>query len=358
MKARYLDQPSAVRPGEELPVDRLAAYLQEHLPEQTGELSVQQFPSGHSNLTFLVRLGEQEMVLRRPPYGAKIKTAHDMGREFFILSRLRAVYECVPRPLLYCEDESVIGAPFYVMQRVQGTVLRAETPAGFEPTPDFWRALSTVFVDNLVEIHAVDYAAAGLEELGKPAGYCERQVRGWTERYLHARTDDIPEIERVAGWLADRLPPAEASGTALIHNDYKYDNLVLDLAGPESKPRITAVLDWEMATIGDPLMDLGTSLGYWVEENDPEELRQIAFGLTMLPGNFTREEIVQRYARVSGRDVSNIKFYYVYALFKIAVIIQQIYNRWNQGLTSDDRFAGLIKAVHILGRTAARASEL
>jgi aminoglycoside phosphotransferase (APT) family kinase protein len=292
------------------------------------------------------------MVLRRPPFGANIKSAHDMGREFKILSHLHPVYSQVPRPLLYCDDASVIGAPFYLMERVKGIILRDEPPPGLALAPELMRDLSNAFVDNLAAIHAVDYRAAGLGELGKPIGYVARQVRGWTERYVNAKTDDILEMERVAAWLAEHLPPE--SGATLIHNDYKYDNLVLEL---HNLTRLRAVLDWEMATIGDPLMDLGTTLGYWVEQSDSEERQSVAPCLTMLPGNLTREQIVQRYAQVSGRDVSSIRFYYVYGLFKIAVIIQQIYNRWKQGFSQDPRFEEMIGSVRAFGKDAARAIE-
>ena len=351
MSSNLIDQPRDVRGGEELPIEKLAAYLQQHLPDLSGDVVVKQFPSGHSNLTFLLQIGEQEFVLRRPPFGANIKTAHDMGREYKILSHLHPVYGKVPRPLLYCGDESVLGAPFYVMERVRGIILRAKPPQELALTPEVMRDLSLAFVDNLAAIHAVDYVAAGLDDLGKPHGYVARQARGWTERYVNAKTDDIPDIERVAAWLAEHLPPE--SGATLIHNDYKYDNLVLD---PQDL-HIRAVLDWEMATIGDPLMDLGTSLGYWVEANDSEELRALAFGLTMLPGNLSRGEIVQRYAQTSRRDVSHIQFYYVYALFKIAVIVQQIYNRYKQGYSHDPRFANMIDAVRVLAKIAAREIE-
>ena len=351
MENNLLDQPRDVRRGEELPITNLTKYLREHLPDARGDLVVKQFPSGHSNLTFLLQIGEQELVLRRPPFGANIQTAHDMGREYKILSHLHPVYDKVPRPLLYCADESVIGAPFYVMERVRGIVLRAKPPQGLTLTPEVMRDLSLAFVDNLAAIHSIDCTAADLGDLGKPQGYAARQVRGWTERYANAKTDDVPDIERVAAWLAEHIPTE--SGAALIHNDYKYDNLVLD---PDDLG-IRAVLDWEMATIGDPLMDLGTSLGYWVEQNDPAELRALAFGPTMLPGNLSRDEIVQRYARVTGRDVAHIQFYYVYALFKIAVIVQQIYNRYKQGFSHDPRFAKMIDAVRVLGMTAAREIE-
>jgi len=345
-----IDEPQSVRSGEELPIAQLSNYLTSKLPDIRGDLSIKQFPSGHSNLTYSVQIGAQEFVLRRPPFGAKIKTAHDMGREYKILSQLHPIYNKVPRPLLYCDDESIIGAPFFVMERVKGIVLRANPPEGVNLSPQVMTKFSTEFIHNLAAIHALDYKATGLDDLGKPQGYVARQVRGWTERYVNAKTDDIPEMERVATWLADekRLPPER--GTALIHNDYKYDNLVLD---PHTLS-IRAVLDWEMATIGDPLMDLGTSLGYWVEEDDPEELRAIAFGLTALPGNLTRDELVQLYAIFSGHDVSEFQFYYVFGIFKIAVIVQQIYARYKRGATQDARFASLIDAVKILSVTAAR----
>jgi aminoglycoside phosphotransferase (APT) family kinase protein len=275
-----------------------------------------------------------------------------MGREHHILSHLVDAYPRVPRPLLYCADESVLGAPFYVMERLTGVILRASAPAGLELPPTLMHHLSENFVDNLVEIHRLDYEAVGLGDLGRPAGYVRRQIEGWTRRYRDARTDDISDIERVAAWLADHMPPEV--GASLIHNDYKYDNLVLD---PEDLSRIVGVLDWEMATVGDPLMDLGTTLGYWVDPDDPVELRSLAFTLTTLPGNLNRRDLAQRYAEQSGLDLSNILFYYVYALFKIAVIVQQIYARYKVGLTTDERFAMMGYVVQMLGKAAVLAIE-
>ncbi len=347
-----MDEPRAVRPGEELDIPRLADFFRRHYPELSGAITVQQFPSGHSNLTFYLQVGERAVVLRRPPAGAAIKSAHDMAREYRILSLLQPVYALAPRPLVYCDDVSVLGVPFYVMERVQGVVLRDSLPPGMTATPELMRQISTAFVDNLAAIHALDYGAAGLGDLGRPAGYVRRQVQGWTERYANARTEAIPDVENVAGWLAEHLP--RDSGAALIHNDYKYDNLVLD---PQNLAHIRAVLDWEMATIGDPLMDLGTTLGYWVEENDPPEMHEVGCCVTAEPGNFTRAEIVERYARTSGRDVSEIKFYYVYALFKIAVISQQIYRRWRDGFSQDPRFGEMRKNVVVLSRTAAHVID-
>ena len=347
-----LDQATNPRPGEELDSAKLEPYLLSNLPELTGPLSVQQFPGGHSNLTYQIALGETQLVLRRPPFGKKIKSAHDMGREYRILSNLVKVYPRVPRPLLYCEDVAILGAPFYVMERVQGVVLRAQPPDGLELTPDTMQRLSTAFIDNLAAIHAVDYQAAGLAELGKPEGYVERQISGWSKRYRNAQTDEIASIDQTADWLAANMPAD--SPPALIHNDYKYDNLLLD---PDDLSNIRAVLDWEMATVGDPLMDLGTTLAYWVESTDPPELQALAFGPTARPGSFTRTELLQRYQQQTGRELPDMLFYYVYALFKLAVIVQQIYARYKSGHSQDTRFASMIQVVRIMGNTATRAIE-
>jgi aminoglycoside phosphotransferase (APT) family kinase protein len=349
----FTDQSGPVRTGEELDAVRLASYLKQHLTALDGPLIVEQFPSGFSNLTYLIRIGEREVVLRRPPVGAKIKTAHDMLREYRILSHLFPFYRKVPLPLLYCDDISVIGAPFYVMERVKGIILRAQSPAGVELTEETMRRLSTAFVDNLAEIHRFDFESAGLSDLGTPAGYVKRQVDGWTKRYYAARTDQVAEVDRIASWLQEHQPPDSPNG-ALIHNDYKYDNLVLS---PDDLSRVLAVLDWEMATIGDPLMDLGTTLGYWVEATDSDEWQQYGFVLTRLPGNLTRDEILIAYADKSGREVSNPVFYYVYGLMKIAVIVQQIYFRYRQGFTKDPRFAALNRLVKACGVQAERAIE-
>jgi aminoglycoside phosphotransferase (APT) family kinase protein len=359
MATDLLDQPQRVRSGEELDVPKLEAFLKARFPDLAGPIAVEQFPKGYSNLTYSVRFGDREMVLRRPPFGAKIKTAHDMGREYRILSHISPRYPKVPRPLVYCADESVLGAPFYLMERVSGIILRATPPPGLELSPPVMRSLAENFIENLVELHALDYAAAGLADLGKPDGYVTRQIEGWTKRYQNARTDDIPDMDRLARWLADHLP-AE-SGACLIHNDYKYDNLVLapaSLSPPrgegsaQNSLHIKALLDWEMATIGDPLMDLGCTLGYWVDADDPEEWQQQSFGVTTLPGNLNREELLHRYSQLSARNASQPVFYYAYGLFKIAVIVQQIYARFKQGVTKDERFARLIHTVRAASHTA------
>ena len=353
MSSDWIDSPTSVREGEELDLARLGAYLEAHLPNLDGPFEVEQYPRGFSNLTYLVRAGERELVLRRPPFGAAVKSGHDMGREHRILTALAGRYDKAPRPLLYCEDPRVLGAPFYVMERVRGVVLRPRMPEAMRPSPERMAAIAGGFVDTLAELHAVDTEAAGLAELGRPEGYVRRQVDGWVGRYEKAKTEDIPEMTRLAGWL-DRRAPAE-SGAALIHNDFKYDNLVLD---PTDGTRVIAVLDWEMATLGDPLMDLGTSLGYWVDPDDPPELRALALSPTLLPGNPNRAELVQRYAAVSGREIADPVFYYVQGLFKIAVIVQQIYARYHAGHTADPRFANLIEGVRACSRTALRAATL
>ena len=352
-KMSNVDCSAPVRRGEELPIEALVDYLSSHLSELSGPPVVEQFPAGFSNLTYLLRFADRELVLRRPPIGAKIKTAHDMSREYRILSHLYPVYKKVPRPLLFCEDESVLGAPFYVMERVKGIILRAKPPAEIDLSPGVMRTLSETFIENLAEIHEIDYEAAGLAELGSPQGYVKRQIEGWTKRYYNARTDDVPAIERLADWLQQNLP-ADSVKAALIHNDYKYDNLVL---APDDPGRVVAVLDWEMATIGDPLMDFGTSLGYWVDAQDPEEWQRYGFGLTARPGSLTRSELLEHYSRRTGRTISEPMFYFAYGLLKIAVIVQQIYFRYQKGLTRDPRFAQLGGLVRACGELAQRAIE-
>ena len=339
-----------VRPGEELDVSRLEPFLRGHFPAETGRLRVKQFPSGHSNLTYLVTLGAREMVLRRPPFGSKVKTAHDMGREFRVLSRLHDVYPLAPKVLLYCDDEAVLGAAFYVMEPIGGVILRRTPPDGF--SADHAKRLSESFIDNLARLHSLDYAAIGLADLGKPEGYLERQVRGWIERYHASKTHEFPEAARMFEWMQQHLPLA--SDAALIHNDYKYDNVTLD---PNDITRIIGVLDWEMCTIGDPLSDLGTTLAYWIEPGDPEELKAIRWAPTDCPGTLTRAELAERYARHTGRDISNINFYLAFAYFKIAVIVQQIYYRYHQGLTKDDRFASMPGVVEALLRCSLRTID-
>lgn len=350
----WLDVSRPVREGEELDREKLEAYLGEHLDEgRDGDrLDVEQFPGGFSNLTYLLRFGGLEMVLRRPPFGNRVKTAHDMGREFQVLDKLHRVYPPAPRPYLYCEDEDVIGAPFYVMERRRGVVLRRKLPPGLEISPRLAPRLSEAFIDNLATLHTLDYEAAGLGGLGKPEGYVERQVTGWIRRYDRARTDDWPELEDLGRWITANMPAESARG--LVHNDYKYDNLVLD---PQDLARIVAVLDWEMCTLGDPLMDLGSTLAYWVEEGDDAHWRAMSFGPTDVRGSFRRQQLLERYAQKTGFDVSHMTFYYGYGLYKLAVIAQQIYYRFAKGYTQDTRFAGMNQMVGLLGRVGMAAMK-
>jgi aminoglycoside phosphotransferase (APT) family kinase protein len=353
MSAPPIDETRPVRVGEQLEIARLQDYLAAHLPAAAGPLEVEQFPHGHSNLTYLIRIGEQEWVLRRPPFGNRVKTAHDMGREYRILSRLCKVYGPAPTPVLYCEDDRILGAPFYLMERRSGVVLRGNPPPDRPMPAKLVRQLCETLVDNIALLHALDYSAAGLDDLGKPQGYVERQFTGWTKRYQDARTHDVPDLERTMTWLAANRP-AELTGATLIHNDFKFDNVVLD---PGDLTRIVAVLDWEMATLGDPLMDLGTTLAYWTEANDPAPLHQFIVGPTTQPGSMSRRELVERYSEATGRDVTNMLFCYVCGLFKVAVIAQQIYARYARGLTHDPRFATFNKVVAALGLGAVRAID-
>jgi aminoglycoside phosphotransferase (APT) family kinase protein len=348
----FEDQPSSVRPSEEIDLAALDPFLREQFPSATGQLAVAQYPSGHSNLTYFIRLGDRELVLRRPPFGSKVKTAHDMGREYRVLSKLHAAYPPAPKVLLYCDDDSILGGPFYLMEPIHGIIIRRDPPAGLAFNAETARRLSESFVDNLALLHGLDYAAIGLGDLGKPQGYMERQVRGWVERYQGSQTHDWPEVGRIACWMHDHLP--KATDAALIHNDYKYDNIVLS---PDDVTRIIGVLDWEMTTIGDPLADLGTTLAYWVDANDPEELQRIRWCPSTHPGSMTRAQLIERYSQETGRDPAQMNFYLVFARFKIAVIVQQIYYRYHYGLTKDHRFAQMPNAVKALLRASLYASE-
>jgi aminoglycoside phosphotransferase (APT) family kinase protein len=345
--ADLMDHPTGVRRGEELDLSKLEPFLRSRFPSEPGPLSLQQFPSGHSNLTYLLHLGDREMVLRRPPFGSKVKTAHDMGREFRVLSGLHSLYVPAPKVLFYCDDESILGVPFYLMEPIHGVILRRDPPAGLSFPPATARRLSESFVENLALLHSLDYAAVGLSDLGKPQGYLERQVRGWIERYHGSKTHDYPEVEKISEWMQQHIP--STGGASLIHNDYKYDNVVLD-QGDITK--IIGVLDWEMCTIGDPLADLGTTLAYWIDAADPEELHEQRSGPTTYLGSFTREELVEYYAQRTGRDVSQVPFFLTLALFKLAVIVQQIYYRFHLGITKDERFASMPRRIQILLRAA------
>lgn len=344
-----VDQAAPVRPGEALDLAALEAYLVAGGLAR-GAVRVSQFPRGFSNLTYLVEADDEAWVLRRPPAGVGKGVAHDVVREARLLQALAPVFSRVPRVVAVCDDPSVLGVPFYLMTRAHGIILRDRPPAAWAGDATIARRVSLAAIRTLAEVHAVDVYATGLEGIGHPDGYVARQVHGWRRRYEATRTGAQPALEQVAAWLEAHQPADGAA--ALVHNDFKYDNLVLDPADPS---RVVAVLDWEMATVGDPLLDLGTTLAYWVEAGDPPALRAIGLGVTTLPGTLTREEVVAEYAARTGRPVAHAIFAYAFGLYKVAVIVQQLYARFVAGHTYDARFARLDRVVSALGDAAADA---
>tara|TARA_X000000368_G_scaffold343243_1_gene281854 strand:- start:180 stop:1262 length:1083 start_codon:yes stop_codon:yes gene_type:complete len=352
MTLNNFDQPTNIRPNEGFDQNSLKSFLINELNLIEGIIKISQFPSGFSNLTYLVNFNDKDFVLRRPPIGANIKSGHDMNREYTILNGLKRIYNKVPKPYIYSDNVKIIGAPFYLMERKKGIILRGNTPKKQLPDKLEMRNLSKKFIFTLAEIHRLNYKKAGLESLGKPIGYISRQVKGWINRYLASKTSDISNINYVYKWLDRNIH--ENKFSSLIHNDFKYDNLVLS---DDGKYDVLAILDWEMATLGDPLMDLGTSLGYWIDKTDPENIQQNKFNITNAEGNLNRGELVSLYSKESKLDISNIVFYYVFGLFKIAVIVQQIFYRYKLGKTSDKRFKDLNEIVKIYGLMAKRAID-
>lgn len=368
-----------VREGEELNIAALREYLRNELGIWEEEIAVEQFPAGSSNLTYLVRLDDEEFVLRRPPFGNTVKTAHDMAREFNVLSRLGKVYAQAPKPLIYCGDESVIGSEFFLMERRHGIVIRgqvAEARASVKPihndrdtakrvgsphvskgstlglgvlrhSQEARLALCGAFIHNLADLHKIDIWDSNLADLGKPEGYNRRQVEGWTARYSASQTHEWPELAEAIEWVNERVP--NEFGASMIHNDYKFDNIMLD---PTDLTKVTAVLDWEMATVGDPLMDLGTTLGYWMSRDSPSELLAMPFNPGVLMRNVSRRQLIEMYEEALGLGLPDMLFYYVFGTFKIAVIAQQIYARYAKGFTRDERFAKFHHFVAALGRIA------
>ncbi len=325
----------SVRDGEAIDEVAVARYLDGKLPATSGRLEVWQFPGGHANLTYLLHYPDAgSYVLRRPPPGDLPASAHDMGREYRVLSVLWRVYPPAPRAFLYCEDRSVIGVPFFVMERRHGTVVRREIPpefgGGAEPIAN--RKLSEVVIDALADFHAVDPVAAGLGDLGKPEGYLQRQVSGWAQRWERAKTREMPAAPAVIAWLEARMPSSPSP--TLVHNDWRLDNMAVAADDPG---RCVAVYDWDMCTRGDPLTDVGTVLASWFEAG--EEYQFLASVPSRVPGFMTRREAIERYAARSGRDVSEMPYYYVFGLFKMGVVVQQLYYRWHKGQTKDDRMA-------------------
>lgn len=342
-----IDDTIDVRPDERFDVEALASYLQGKLPGTENQLVVRQFGGGAANLTYLLDYSTHEYVLRRPPLGPVAKTAHDMAREYKVLSVLYRAFPYAPRAFLYCEDPQIIGADFFIMERRHGIVVRRSIPAQFDGLPRAQRRMSEALVDALAAFHAVDYEALGLSGLGKPAGFVERQIEGWYRRWQKAKLHDLPEMDAVYAWLKENLPTAP--GSSLVHNDFKLDNIMLAAGDPG---RVVAVFDWDMCTLGDPLSDLGALLSYWTEPGDPPYMQALAMMPVGDMGFMTRDELVQRYAQKSGRSVSNINFYNALGLFRLTVIIAQIYIRYKRGQTQDKRFAAFEVMIPLLARAA------
>lgn len=342
------DQSTGIREGEELDTAKIDPYLKAHIPGLTGTPRISQFPGGASNLTYLLEYPKQEFVLRRPPFGHKAKSAHDMGREYRILNQLNAGFPYCPKAYVHCTDESVIGAEFYVMQRVKGIILRSDMPAELNFSTEQTNALCKSFIDKLVDLHNVDYQACGLADLGKPEGYVKRQIEGWSDRYERALTPDAPTWEPVKVWLREKMP-ADHHKSGIVHNDYRFDNVILDPANPM---QIIGVLDWELTTIGDPLMDLGNTLAYWIEAGDSQPMQLMRRQPSNAPGMLTRQEFVDYYAERAGIQIDNFDFYYCYGLFRLAGIVQQIYYRFFHGQTKDKRFAQFIMMNKLLEQAA------
>jgi aminoglycoside phosphotransferase (APT) family kinase protein len=347
---------TAVRDGEELDLAVLDAYLRERLPlscefDRTATLDITQFPGGHSNLTYLVSYGDCEFVLRRPPIGPVAPTAHDMPREYKLLTVINPHFPLAPKPLLLCEDSSIIGAPFYLMERRRGLILRLKVPEQIGNDSERRRRLSENVVDTLVALHAVDIDTTGIAQIGKPAGFVGRQVRGWADRWQRSKTGELAEMDEVVEWLIKRIPVDSGEGATIVHNDFKLDNIMLDNEDPT---RVIAVLDWEMCTVGDPLVDVGLLLSYWTmkgaagKHDQNSSLRAVTNG----PGWLTREKIIERYEAETGRDLSRIVFYETFARFKVAVVIQQIYYRYVKGQTHDERFHNFDQLVRELTEEA------
>ena len=330
------DLAGEVRTDEKFDEAVLAAYLKEHVPALEGELRVQQFHGGSANLTYSLSFDGTECVLRRPPLGPVAPKSHDMRREFAGLSALAPVYPHSPRPIHLCEDESVIGAVFFLMERRNGLVIRKEWPEDLPDSPELRKRMSASLIDALADLHSVDTERPEIAALGKPEGFVSRQINGWAGRWEKAKTRELPLMDRLNEWLLEHIPASKY--TSVLHNDYKLDNTIYDLSDPG---RLAGVFDWDMVTVGDPLIDLGTLLGYWPQESDMGPRGATGTAVTTLPGFMTREELTERYSERTGFDVEGLPFYEIFALFKTAVVIEQIYVRWVRGQTKDSRFEAL-----------------
>lgn len=341
-----------VRSGEELDIDAVDSVLKSAVPNLVGHPAVKQYASGASNLTYALDYPNMRLVMRRPPFGTKPKSGHDMHREYRVMTALKPVYPAVPETLFYTDDTDIIGAEFYVMTRVEGHLIHNKIPKNWVEEYN-WdetksRELCTSFFDKLIELHQVDYKAIGLEDFGRPVGYVERQILGWNNRYEKALTPDVDAFEDVRDWLDANRPKVE-KGAAILHGDYRIDNLILDVDDPT---KINAILDWEISALGDPLMDLGNTLAYWIEAGDPAPMQALSRQPSSAPGMLSRKQILAYYGEKTGADIRNFHFYYVYGVFRLAVILQQIYYRYYHGQTKDERFKMYAPMVNILGGVA------
>ncbi|OUS28638.1 phosphotransferase family protein [Gammaproteobacteria bacterium 45_16_T64] len=335
-----IDQAGTIRDGEELNNATINAYVKQQVSDIDGDLTITQFPGGASNLTYALSFPNKELILRRPPFGTIAKSAHDMGREYKVMDKLKPHYPYVPTMVSFCDDESIIGCDFYLMERLVGIIPRSEMPKALTLDESQTRELCTNVVDKFIELHQVDYVASDLADLGKGDGYVERQISGWSTRYRNAKTDNVPDFEGVMSWLNSNMP-AQVK-VCIIHNDFRFDNVVLN---PDNPTEVIGVLDWEMATLGDPLMDLGNSLAYWIQADDDPVLQMTRRQPTHLPGMMTRQEVVDYYCDKMGFQCDDFTFYRVYGLFRLAGIIQQIYYRFHHGQTKDKRFANFFMMV-------------
>ncbi|HUY28049.1 MAG TPA: phosphotransferase family protein [Candidatus Binataceae bacterium] len=342
----------AVRDEEQLDWSALAGYLRGRLPGADAPMRVMQFRGGSSNLTYLLDFGESQWVVRRPPFGPLPVGGHDMGREFRVLSRLWQAFAAAPRAMLLCEDAGIIGAPFFVMERRHGIVFknRQPIPAELGDDPETFRKISEGFIDTLADLHGVDYEAIGLGGLGKPAGFFKRQIAGWMKRWEAAKTREVPLMEKLGAWFLDHMPVPQAP--ALLHNDFYLHNVMLD---PHSPGRVAGVFDWEMSTLGDPMIDLGVALGYWRDPTDTELLAIAEIEPhTLKRGFLRREDLARRYASRTGRDLTHLPFYQAWAHWKSATVGEQIYVRYVRRQTTDPRFALMGKGGPALAAAAAR----
>lgn len=343
MTINIADTAGKVREGEALAIEPLLQWLHQHISDLHGDMRVTQYTGGASNWTYCLSFDNKELILRRPPAGTKAKGAHDMGREYRLQHALKSVFDKVPNMLGYTDDESIIGAEFYIMEKLNGIIPRKYFPRGVDLSKEQASQLCKNALDELISLHNVDYQSANLHHIGKGAGYAERQISGWIMRYSKAKTWNVPSAKRIMAWLEQNLPRKET--ICITHNDYRFDNLVLDVNDPT---KILGILDWELATLGDPLMDLGNSLAYWVQADDDIFARSTQRQPTNIPGMMSRQEVINYYCQKQSLEPDALTFYEVYGLFRLAGIVQQIYYRYHHKQTRNKAYKNLWFFVHYL----------